>query len=324
MKELYTKFLILLGLTGLFLSNSHATEISDCLYRPGPAISFVEVQSVDIGQELTSLLTVKGKLKLPTRFAWKERCFLPKRNLSAVVILHGSSGIDFRGDFYARALNAAGIATLEIDMWEARGVETAADRPPLPIFTYADAFAALEFLSNQPHIDPSRIGVLGFSWGGVISLASAEELYANQFGGDLRFAAHAAHYPVCYGFNNSTNIPPLDPPDERGVQFLDTTGAPLLIQIGTEDDYDNGSDNCFELVTNLIDPDDIAATEVVAYEGAFHAWDRLEVPIVVNDPFADEGSIFTTGVIPAVEITPNANIAFESRRKVVSFFFRNL
>ena len=38
-----------------------------------------------------------------------------------MLILHGSAGVDSRGDFYARALNAAGIATLEIDYWEARG-----------------------------------------------------------------------------------------------------------------------------------------------------------------------------------------------------------
>ena len=61
---------------------------------------------------------------------------MPRKNLPAVVILHGSAGVDSRGDFYARALNAAGIATFEIDMWEARGINSAADRPPIPLFTY--------------------------------------------------------------------------------------------------------------------------------------------------------------------------------------------
>jgi hypothetical protein len=32
-----------------------------------------------------------------------------------------SGGIDSKGDFYEAALNAAGIATLQIDMREARG-----------------------------------------------------------------------------------------------------------------------------------------------------------------------------------------------------------
>ena len=154
-----------------------------------------------------------------------------------MVILHGSAGVDFRGDFYARALNAAGIATFEIDMWEARGITGAADRPPAPLFTYPDAFGALGFLSAHPNIDPDRIGVMGFSWGGVMALASAEEVYASQFGGGLRFAAHVAHYPICYATNSG--IP--------GAEFSDLTGAPILIQIGEEDDYDNGSAPCFAL-----------------------------------------------------------------------------
>ena len=63
------------------------------------------------------------------------------------------------------------------------------------------AFGALKFLSEHPNIDPNRIGVLGFSWGGVVTMASATELYASQFGGNLRFAAHVAHYPICYAYN---------------------------------------------------------------------------------------------------------------------------
>src|SRR5208337_1754175 len=36
----------------------------------------------------------------------------------AVLILHGSGGVDGRGAFYARALQEAGIATLEITMFQ--------------------------------------------------------------------------------------------------------------------------------------------------------------------------------------------------------------
>lgn len=290
---------------------------------PRPDISFVEMQSLDLEQEPPDILIIKGKLKLPFKLNPRPQPFPPQRRVPAVVILHGSSGVDSRGDFYAQALNAAGIATLEIDMWEARDVSGGLNRPPLPIFTYPDAFAALEFLANHDNIDPDRIGVLGFSWGAVISMASAEELYANQFGGTPRFAAHVANYPVCYSYNNP-NIPPLNPPAARGFQFLELTGAPVLIQIGTEDDYDNGADHCLALVHDLIDPDDRDLVEVAVYAGAFHAWDRLQVPITVFDPFADEGSFFSTGVAPRVEIVPNADQAYASRRKVVKFFLRNL
>jgi hypothetical protein len=179
-----------------FYPMSQAIGDDDWLDYCRPQISFVEFQSIDLEQQPPGPLTVKGKLKLPVKKNFRKKCFTPKKNLPAVVILHGSAGVDFRGDFYARALNASGIATLEIDMWEARGIDTAADRPPLPLFTYPDAFGALKFLSEHPNIDPDRIGVIGFSWGGVIAMASATELYSSQFGEGLRFSAHVAHYPV--------------------------------------------------------------------------------------------------------------------------------
>lgn len=146
--QLKTYFLIVL-LT-IFITPSYAREDSECRYDPIPAISFIELQSLDLTQRPPGPLTVKGKLSVPVKSYQSRRCYLPKQGLPAVVILHGSNGVDSRGDFYARALNAEGIATLEIDMWEARGVTGVANRPPLPFFTYPDAFAALTYLSSYP------------------------------------------------------------------------------------------------------------------------------------------------------------------------------
>ncbi len=278
----------------------------ECRPNPGPDIRFIEFQSVDLEKVPPVPLTVKGKLKLPTR--WKSwGCFETRRNLPAVVILHGSAGIDFRGDFYARGLNIAGIATLEIDMWEARGIQSAADRPFLPIVNYPDAFGALAFLSSHPNVDPERIGVLGFSWGGVITMASATEPIAAEFGGDLRFRAHVAHYPVCYAYNSG--LP--------GTTFVELTGFPLQIGIGELDDYDQGPGPCLALRDGL-PADSREVVEVVPYADAFHAWDRLEVPIEVQDPFSNLGQGGT------VVIAPNVDRAYESRRDVVRFFSRKL
>lgn len=301
---------------------SHAQGESVCLKDDHPAISFVEFQSLDLTKTPPMPLTVKAKLQLPVAFGGKAHCFQPKREVPAVVILHGSAGIDERGHFYAEALNAAGFATLEVDMWEARGVSDLSTRPPLPIVTYPDAFAALAFLSGQAYVDPARIGVLGFSWGAAISLASAEQLYAAQFGGGLRFAAHVSNYPPCYAANN-TSIPALFPPAPKGAQFLNPTGAPILIQIGSEDGYDNGPDHCLAL-RDQIDASYGPVIEVAVYQGATHAWDRLGVPTSALDPFADEGSLFSTGVIPRVTIEPNVDLAYGSRRKVVEFFLDKL
>ncbi|MCB1896673.1 MAG: dienelactone hydrolase family protein [Zoogloeaceae bacterium] len=287
-----------------------------------PTISFVEIPSVDLSTQPPGQLTIKAKLKYPAMPLSERLCRAGRNRLPAVVILHGSAGIDARGEFYAQALNAAGFVTLEIDMWEARDVEVLADRPGLPILTYPDAFAALAYLTALDDIDPSRIGVLGFSWGAAVSLASAEQLYAGIFGHGLRFAAHVANYPPCYAINNPA-IPVLDPPAEKGSQFLVPTGAPVLIQIGSNDGYDNGPEHC-EALRDTINAQwgDIMTVEV--YDGAEHAFDRLMVPIEVLDPFADEGSAFRTGVVPTVTISPSVGHAYASRRAAVGFMRRHL
>lgn len=285
-----------------------------------PRLSFVQFPSPNIATSPPSLLTIKGKLSLPQQRDHHLGCTAANgRKLPAVVILHGSAGVDSRGDFYEAALNAAGIATLQIDMWEARGIGGGADRPGAPIFTLQDAFSALAFLAAQPDIDAARIGVLGFSWGGVNSLGTAELLYNQLFGGGRRFKAHVAHYPVCYAAN--AVIPGLPPPAQLGTQFLNLTGAPVLVQLGSLDGYDNGAEHCDALAA-AVDPAN--TVEVVEYPGAEHAFDRLMVPIVVNDPFGNEGSYFATGIVPQVTLSPDVGQAYAARARVVQFFLRNL
>ena len=61
-------------------------------------------------------------------------------------------------------------------MWAARGTARgAAARPRSPLETLPDAFAAKAFLAVQPEIDAARIGIMGFSWGGVVTLLAATQ-----------------------------------------------------------------------------------------------------------------------------------------------------
>lgn len=293
---------------------------TDCRNDGAPPISFVQFPSPNIGTSPPSLLTIKAKLSLPAGPDRKKGCGAAHK-VPAVVILHGSAGVDARGDFYEAALNAAGIATLQIDMWEARGVGGGANRPQAPILTQPDPFSALAFLAAQPGIAADRIGVLGFSWGGVLSLGAAEQLYAGMFGGGRQFKAHVAHYPVCYGSN--AVIPGLPPPAQFGTQFLHLTGAPVLIQVGSSDDYDNGAARC-QALAQAVNPANGNAVQVVEVPGSEHAWDRLMVPITVPDPFGNEGSYFATGQVPLVQLVPNVEQAYAARERVVRFFKHKL
>ena len=291
-----------------------------------PDISFVQFQSPDLSKPPGTMLTIQGKLSVPREGGHPQGG--PgrhgNRKLPAVLILHGSSGVDARGDFYEAALNEAGIATLQIDMWQARGYSAPGQRPAAIYLTYPDAFSALAFLSKQPNLDPARIGVLGFSWGGLVSMGAAERLYASTYGNGLTFKAHVAHYPVCYAWNDAALFAKLGlTPAQFGVQWINLTGAPVLIEVGTKDGYDNSSGPCSALAAS-VNPSNGGVVSVNAYPGATHAWDRLMVPIVVNDPFANQGSYFSTGVVPAVQFTPDVDQAFQARARVVRFFEKSL
>jgi len=301
---------------------------SEARFNPSPpvAISFVQFQSPDLTKPPGTMLTIQGKLSVPAETGgWQHgNGHHGKRRLPAVLIVHGSAGIDSRGDFYEAALNEAGIATLQIDMWQARGYNAPGQRPAAIYLTYPDAFSALRFLSHQPNIDASRIGVLGFSWGGLVSMGAAERLYSRTYGNGLTFKAHVAHYPVCYAWNNAALFAKLGlTPAQFGVQWINLTGAPVLIEVGTKDAYDNGAEPCRALAAS-VNPSNGGSVRVTAYPGATHGWDRLMVPIVVNDVFADQGSYFSTGIVPAVQFTPDVDQAFESRARVVRFFEKNL
>jgi len=67
--------------------------------------------------------------------------------------------------------------------------------------TLPDAFGALKYLASHPAIDPQRIGMLGFSWGAMLSVLAMDEPAAEgALGAGPRFAAHAGHYLVCAFF----------------------------------------------------------------------------------------------------------------------------
>ncbi|QBG36038.1 dienelactone hydrolase family protein [Litorilituus sediminis] len=257
---------------------------------PLPQIFYVNIPV----QTADSSWSVSGQYRIP-RTAQTQA-------LPAVIIMHSSSGIDSTGKFYAKALNKAGIATLELDLWGARNLQGgSADRPASPQETLPDVFAAMAYLAQQPMIDAQRIGIIGFSWGGVLSMLTATEQYMSLTGSPLRFAGHVAHYPVCWLYNN---VP--------GFEFNNLTGAPVLLQAGGLDDYDL-PDTCPNMVENLTE-DEQELVEVNVFNRAYHAWDRLEPTWVVNDPYAH------LGLGGEVTLAPNWRVARKSRKNVVEFF----
>ncbi len=237
-------------------------------------------------------LKVAGKLVTPAEGA----------PAPAVLICHGSDGVDGRGDFHAAALNAAGIATFEIDMWAARGTARgAAARPRGVPATLPDAFAAAAFLARQPEIDPARIGILGFSWGGVVSLLTATRNWRASLGaGAPPFQAHAALYPVCWAYGNAP-----------GLSLDDLAGAPILIQTGDADAYDD-PDGLDQLLARLPETSR-SLIRGITHQGAGHGFDRDAPAQTINDPFSHKGvggPVLMAFHPHAAEAARAANVAF--------------
>jgi dienelactone hydrolase len=142
----------------------------------------------------------------------------------AMVVVHGSGGVSAgREHAWAKRLGDMGVAAFVTDSFRPRGVTTTAEDQSRvsTVSMVADAFNALKLLASHPRIDPNRIGIMGFSKGGQVSLYTALEPFRRAAGGNLRFATHVPLYPSCALPYVSREI----------------TRAPMLVLMGGADDY---------------------------------------------------------------------------------------
>lgn len=89
-----------------------------------------------------------------------------------IVLLHGFTGQHIEQDRLfvqmARALTAAGFAALRFDFYGSG--DSDGDFQEFTVESeVADAAAALDWLTQQPGLDPARVGVVGLSLGGAIT-----------------------------------------------------------------------------------------------------------------------------------------------------------
>jgi len=144
--------------------------------------------------------------------------------MPAMIVVHGSGGVSAgREHAWAKRLGDMGVAAFVTDSFRPRGVtSTAEDQSRVStVSMVADAFNALKLLSTHPRIDPNRIGIMGFSKGGQVSLYTALEPFRRVAAGNLRFATHVPLYPSCALPYISREI----------------TRAPMLVLMGGADDY---------------------------------------------------------------------------------------
>lgn len=227
--------------------------------------------------------------------------------LPAVMILNSSPGFDGRSAFYAEALTRAGIATFEIDMFQGRGI------PATPRHNLPHAYESLQFLARRPRIDAMRIGIMGFSWGGIVSLlTSSDELTRQYAGGKLRFAAHLGLYPICW--RQQTFLAGKDKHLKSSV-YRKSTGRPVHILVGEKDGYD-APDACAKFLAALPAPVR-RHFDLTVFPRATFAWDsRFDHASYDGAAKKGKGGI--------VDVIANSDVASQSREFAVAYFRRHL
>lgn len=196
----------------------------------------------------------------------------------AVILLHGSAGPSAREGGYAEVLNAAGFVTLEPDQWSARGLAGGASgRPRTVIETLPDVFGARAFLASHPAVDASRIGVGGFSFGGVATMLAATHRHNDAFLPNDHFHAFMPVYPATWTYNRVPNF-----------EFSGLVDAPMLLMTGALDQYDNDPEISAKLVAGL-DAADRAKIRLKVMADSHHGFDMPGANMEVEDPFGNQG-----------------------------------
>lgn len=181
----------------------------------------------------------------------------------AVVLSQGLGGVrDARERKYAAQLADEGYASLVIDSFKSRGADRYSEpRRALHVtesMILADAYAGLRYLAARPEIDPARIYIVGFSYGGMISVLAVHEQFAKVFLPEgLRFAGHVSYY--------GCTVPRME--DTR------TSGAPVTIMQG-------GKDGNVDLERSKEIAEDVlrggSPVDYTVFPDAYHQWESAE------------------------------------------------
>lgn len=214
--------------------------------------------------------TISGSSRVDARFT-KATSTIPGGKLPAVILLHSAWGwADEHEGFsdYAKAFQKAGFATLEVHMFPRPGSAKSGG----PAAYLPELFGALNFLAERPEIDAGRIGVVGFSFGGLLALVSATTWATKTYAiGEQRFKAHAPFYPICWVMKANVEGRKSPVPTEA---WLEWSGSPVKIFAGGKDDYDDRDPKaCHEAVQALPEAQR-RFFSVQMYPDATHGWDQ--------------------------------------------------
>ena len=204
--------------------------------------------------------TIDGMLALPPG----------QGRFPAVVIMHGGTGITAAESSAAKHLVQAGFASFLVDRGSGRGLHLGPHRMLRITLAsqLADAMNALAALAKQPRIDPSRVGIIGYSQGGAIVVALEGKTLLGPYASGPHYAAYVGVYPVCVITSHG--------PDA-------STGAPTLLLVGDKDEVAPAS-GCHAIATLREQTKTKSNITLVDYAYAEHGWEDSDIPDNAYNP----------------------------------------
>ena len=219
------------------------------------AFAFESYQELSWAEILQKRLDGKQKIKIPAEL------LLPKTVAGrgpAMVIMHGSGGLSHQREYrYAGELNKEGIGAVVLDSFSPRGVATTGGQQERIATStmLGDVYALLNLLQTHPKVDPDRIGIMGFSRGGSVTVFAVDEQVRSALAtGTNRFAVGVAFYPACVA----------------QLRQVSPTGAPLFMLLGEQDSY-TPAVQCERYIEKMKASGFPVTT--IKYPNAHHGWD---------------------------------------------------
>ncbi|MGA2190986.1 MAG: S9 family peptidase [Steroidobacteraceae bacterium] len=213
---------------------------------------------------------------------FKPRHFDPQKRYPAIVEVYGGPGVQrvanhWNGSSFTQILTRAGYVVYQLDNRGTAFRGTAFQAPihgRLGVVEVADQVQGARWLASQPYVDPSRVGVWGWSYGGYMTLML-------MFKAPDVFRAGAAGAPVTDWTLYDTHYTEryLDKPQDNAAGYEASSVLPyakdlrgkLLVMHGMADDnvLFLNSTKLFRRLQDLGKPFD-----VMVYPGAKHGLTR--------------------------------------------------
>jgi dienelactone hydrolase len=210
--------------------------------------------------------------------------YLPEdltNTVPAVIFLHGTVGVDSRYEFHRETMLNAGIATFELDL--KTGIYDDYYSAPDAGRLQSAVYAALEVLQSLPDINPEKVAVMGFSFGGELAMFVSSQVVEDRYlkPGQPGFAGHVVFYPGCWWLFDPEKdkvSPKICDPVSRDCTYEGKpTGNPIYILAGELDSIREG-ELCGDL-SDVLNNHSAGVAKSTLYPDAYHAFDLRDADI---------------------------------------------